>query len=314
MDFVPFLRNARRAVLRANHGTDGNVRPIALRFDRNFLDASGKVNFSTLDAPSGERTQLHRVSVTEPAPAWPVERPDMEIRPLRVDEVYSVYYTMYTKMTRGLTDVHDQRERALAAALSLFKAQGIEAVTLRAIASEVNLTAMALYRYFPGGKSEVLATIRGRGFEELAARFEAAVGDVSKPIDQILALTVSLVRFALDSPGLYRLMFDFTQAEESDGYLASRRKLAWRRPGEAFAEAVRQGLLKGEPELLPHLVFAAVHGMISFQLSGQPQAERKLVVMLVPLMELLLRGAGATPAVLRKARSLAEPTLWTRVD
>jgi AcrR family transcriptional regulator len=217
-------------------------------------------------------------------------------------------------MVRGLTDVHDQRERALAAAFELFQAQGIDAVTLRAIASAVNVTAMALYRYFPGGKTEILATLRGRGFEELAARFDAAVCNVPNPIEQILALTISLVRFALDSPGLYRLMFDVTQAEENEAYLAPRRKLAWRRPGEAFAEAIRRGLLQGEPEILPHLVFAAVHGMISFQLSGQPQAARKLTVMMVPLMELLLRGAGATPAVLRKAQALAEPTLWTRVD
>ena len=218
------------------------------------------------------------------------------------------------RMARGPKDVHDQRDRALRAAVQLFKESGIEAVTLRAIASEVNVTAMALYRYFPGGKSEVLATLRGRGFEELAARFDVAVSDVSKPIEQILALTVSLVRFALDSPSRYRLMFDVTQAEENDGYLATRRQLAWRRPAEAFAEAVRQGLLEGEPELLPHLVFAAVHGMISFQLSEQPQAERKLIVMLVPLMGLVLRGAGAAPAVVRKAETLAEPTLWTRVD
>lgn len=109
-------------------------------------------------------------------------------------------------------------------------------------------------------------------------------------------------------------MFDVTQAEENDAYLAPRRKRAWRRPNEAFAEAIRQDLLKGEPNVLPHLVFAAVHGMISFQLSGQPQAARKLNVTLAPLMELLLRGAGARPSVVRKAQTLAEPTLWTRVD
>jgi AcrR family transcriptional regulator len=209
-------------------------------------------------------------------------------------------------MVRGATDVHEQRDRALAAAFELFKANGMEAVTLRAIAGEIDVTAMALYRYFPGGKGEVLATLRGRGFEELALRFDAAVETVPKPIERILALTVSLVRFALDSPGLYRLMFDVTQREENDRNLATRRKLAWRRPGEAFAEAIRQGLLEGDPELLPQLFFAAVHGMISFQLSGQPQAERKLIVMMVPLMELLFRGAGATPATLRKARTLSE--------
>jgi AcrR family transcriptional regulator len=217
-------------------------------------------------------------------------------------------------MTRSATDVQDQRDRALAAAFELFKANGIEAVSLRAIASEMNVTAMALYRYFPGGKGEILATLRGRGFEDLALCFDAAVSAVTKPIEQILALTVSLVRFALESPGLYRLMFDVTQAEETDDYLATRRELAWHRPREAFNQAVRQGLLDGDPELLPHLVFAAVHGMISFQLSGQPQAERKLIVMLVPLMELVLRGAGATPAVLRKVRTLSEPKRWARVD
>jgi AcrR family transcriptional regulator len=217
-------------------------------------------------------------------------------------------------MVRGLSEasLQKQRDRALAAAVTLFEREGIEGVSLRGIANEVELSAMALYRYFPGGKSEVLATLRGRGFEQLAAVFDGALADVEGPIERIVALTIALVRFALRHPGLYRLMFEVTQPEEYEPYLAARRKLAWQQPGEAFRGAIRQGLLAGDPDQLPHLVFAAVHGLISFELSGQPQPQRRLNRSVAPLLTLLLRGANAGPAVLRKLRPLADPKLWVR--
>jgi AcrR family transcriptional regulator len=206
--------------------------------------------------------------------------------------------------------VDEQRERALRVAIELFERDGIQGVTLRAIATEVDLTAMALYRYFPGGKDEVIATLRGRGFEELAADFEAALEDVEEPIDQVLALTAALVRFALQRPGLYRLMFDFTQAAEFEPYLAERRQRAWQRPQQAFTRAIAAGLLEADAEQLPHLVFAAIHGGILFELSGQPQAQRRVSRLVVPLLTLLLRGAGAQPAVLRKLKRWAESKPW----
>jgi|GEM_PF-1617903 len=217
-------------------------------------------------------------------------------------------------MVRGLSPemVNEQRERALRAAVELFEREGISGVTLRAIAAEVDLTAMALYRYFPGGKDEVLATLRGSGFEDLAADFDAALVDVDDPIEQVLALTAALVRFALRRPALYRLMFDVTQPEEFEPYLAERRKRAWQRPNQAFSAAIAAGILQADAEQLPHLVFAALHGVILFELSGQPHAQRRVSRLVVPLLTLLLRGAGAKPAVLRKVTSWAQTKPWSR--
>ena len=216
-------------------------------------------------------------------------------------------------MTDGSRQVarEEQRERALTAASRLFEEQGLEGVSLRAIASEIDLTAMALYRYFPGGKGEVVATLRGKGFERLAWEFAGAVRGIDDPIEQFVALTVALVRFAVRGPGLYRLMFEVTQPEEHEAYLRSRRALAWELPQRAFVEAIGSGALRGDPEVLPHLVFAAVHGVIAFELSGQPHPNRRLSSTVAPLLELLFRGAGGTPATLRKLKKLADPKLWT---
>lgn len=198
--------------------------------------------------------------------------------------------------------VQQQRGRALQAALELFIHQGVEAVSVRSVASALELSPMALYRYFPGGKGELLATLRGQAFEDLATQLEQAAAGVDEPIDRILSLTRAMVRFGTSQPGLYRLMFDVTQPEERDEYLAVRRERAWRPAVEAFDAAVRAGLLSGERELLPHLFFAAVHGIIVFELSMQPDPRRRLERLLGPMVETFFRGSGGGSATLRKVR------------
>lgn len=198
--------------------------------------------------------------------------------------------------------IEQQRARTLAAALRLFGEQGVAGVSMRAIASAVQLSPMALYRYFPGGKGEVLATIRGHGFESLALEFGRASAGLQDPIEQILSLTEALLGFALAHSDVYRLMFDLTQPEEHEAYLATRRAAAWKLPAQALHTAIDRGLLQADREIFPHLVFAAVHGVLSFELSGQPSPQRRLERLLGPMLETLFRGAGAGPLVLRKIR------------
>jgi len=198
--------------------------------------------------------------------------------------------------------VQQQRNRALHSALDLFTRAGIEAVSVRAVAGAIGLSPMALYRYFPGGRADVLATIRGSGFDELADQLAAVSSKPSDPIQHILQLTHVLVRFATDKPDLYRLMFNLTQPEERDPYLASRRRRAWTHAVAPFEAALRTGLLRGNPAVFPHLFFAAIHGVIVFELSGQPDPRRRLGQLIGPMVETMFRGSGARPATLRKLR------------
>jgi hypothetical protein len=109
------------------------------------------------------------------------------------------------------------------------------------------------------------------------------------------------IRFGRRHPDLYQLMF-FVTHDERDPYLVACRKLAWREVTEPFAAAVAAGLLRGDRDTMPHLFFAAVHGAIALELSGQPDPRRRLDHLIVPMLETLLRGSGATPATIDKVR------------
>jgi AcrR family transcriptional regulator len=208
----------------------------------------------------------------------------------------------------ALTDdvVRRQVARIRHSALALFTRHSVAAVSMRAIADEVGMSAMAIYRYFPGGKDEILTSIRGRGFETLTARLGRAHARAQEPIEQILHATIALVRFATDRPELYRLMFDMTHVDEHEQYLTSRRQAAWSRAAEPFHHAIRLGLLHGDPAVVPQVCFALVHGVIAFELSNQPDPGRRLNRIIAPAMENFLRGAGASPDSVRQVARLRD--------
>ena len=197
-------------------------------------------------------------------------------------------------------ELEQQRRRSLDAALHLFVKHGAPGVSMRSIAGAVDLTAMALYRYFPGGKNEVLATLRGRGFDGLAEQFEQA--SAADPLDRFLALVRTLVDFARENAALYRLMFDLTQPEEQEAFLAARRARAWSIPQGMLHALIDAGVLAADRELFPHLVFAAVHGVLCFELSAQRNPVRRASRLLGPKHETVFRGAGAGPAEHRRQK------------
>ena len=207
--------------------------------------------------------------------------------------------------------VAERRERILDGALALFTSQGVEAVSLRALAEGVGLSPMALYRYFPDGKREVLAAVRARGFAALAAGFAAAARATRHPVGRVLALAMVVVRLAISEPDLYRLMFEVAQPELetlAGEAIGARRREAWTHAREAFATAVARGMLHGDPDLLPHVFFAGIHGVVEFELSRQPDPDRNVARLLKPMLRTLLAGSGASAASLRRVDALRLPT------
>jgi AcrR family transcriptional regulator len=101
----------------------------------------------------------------------------------------------------------DLRRALLDAALSLIEAQGVEALTLRAVAGQVGVTHAAPYRHFVD-KGDLLAAVAGEGFKLLAERTEAARDAAGAGLtDRLLAIGVAYVRFAVEHPAHYRVMF-----------------------------------------------------------------------------------------------------------
>lgn len=111
--------------------------------------------------------------------------------------------------------------------------EGAEAVTLRAIAREMGMTAPALYRYF-GSHGELLRHLIGDLFTELTGELRAAIerrppGDLS---GKFLAVSRQFRLWALAHPNEYALLFGAPvpgagHQEEADFAEESARRFAW---------------------------------------------------------------------------------------
>ncbi len=99
----------------------------------------------------------------------------------------------------------DLRTALLTATLELLAEAGSDAVSLRAVARRAGVSAMAPYRHYPD-KESLLAAAAAQGFAGLRTALQAA-DDAARPGQALVAQAVAYVRYALDHPALFRLMF-----------------------------------------------------------------------------------------------------------
>ncbi|MGH6871135.1 MAG: TetR/AcrR family transcriptional regulator [Rhizomicrobium sp.] len=175
-------------------------------------------------------------------------------------------------MPRALsqTEVEDFRDRLCEAATRIFAEKGLAGFTMRELAGALGVSAMTPYRYFKD-KNEILAAVRARAFDSFAAAMEAGFakgrGD---PIAGANAAGEAYVRFAFDNPQAYHLMFEITQDEDGTfpelDRAAARARTTMTRHIDGLVET---GILKGNPELLGHVFWAALHGVVSLKLANK---------------------------------------------
>ncbi|MGW7051185.1 TetR/AcrR family transcriptional regulator [Streptomyces sp. NPDC054887] len=99
------------------------------------------------------------------------------------------------------------RSRLVDVGVELVTTEGVQALSLREIARRVGVSHGAPRRYFPT-HLELLSAIARRGFEELAGRGTAALGDgTASAREQIATLGRVYLDFALKHRGMHELMF-----------------------------------------------------------------------------------------------------------
>jgi AcrR family transcriptional regulator len=188
-------------------------------------------------------------------------------------------------------DVARFRDRLCDVAERLFAEHGPEAVTIRQLAAELGVSAMTPYRYFKD-KDAILAAVRARGFDRHADALEEARNEAGgDAVAKANAIGGAYVRFALDHPEAYRLMFDVTQptAEAYPDFV----RAAARSKSTMTAHLIdlkAAGLFDGDPDYVGHLYWAALHGPIMLQLTG----------MLAPPLDAPALIRGLTAALARR--------------
>ncbi len=165
----------------------------------------------------------------------------------------------------------DLRSALLEHAVRILRTDGLEALTLRAVARAAGVSQTAPYRHFADRRA-LMGAIAADGFREL----DRAMGEAMSQgggREGFKGIAVAYVRFAQTNPALYHVMFGPEVANTADlpelrG--AARSALGFVQSGLEQLQQV--GLVKpGDAAIMGVACWAALHGLVSLILDGQAE-------------------------------------------
>ena len=166
----------------------------------------------------------------------------------------------------------DLRNAVVNEALKLLEQEGHSEFSLRDLARRVGVSAAALYAHF-ADKSALRAAIATAGFIQLRQAVEAAFGEDNDPMGQFLHMGSAYVRFGIERPALYKLMFaseDLPAKRAEYPELEAAAEDAFSLVTDMLERMQRRGLVRpGNPEADALSVWAHVHGLTSLIITGR---------------------------------------------
>jgi AcrR family transcriptional regulator len=165
----------------------------------------------------------------------------------------------------------DLRTALIAEAAAMIAESGVRSVTMRALGRRLEVSRGAAYRHFTD-KGALMVAVAAAGFERLQGLLAAI--DADSPVDspdRLPRMGEAYVRFALENPAYYRLMYgrealariDVPKLREAanalfDGLVG------------IFLMQQRAGVIRRQdPRAQAYVAWGAVHGLASLLVDGQ---------------------------------------------
>nr|WP_202515605.1 MULTISPECIES: TetR/AcrR family transcriptional regulator [unclassified Streptomyces] len=154
------------------------------------------------------------------------------------------------------------RAACLRAARELLEEDGSAGLSLRAVARRAGVSATAPYRHY-ADRDALVSAVAAQGYRELAAYLAAAHPSPATP-DELAAVAVAYVRFALERPALFRVMFAEPCDPDSEERVAATTAIS------EYVHGIVRGAFPGaDVEALSTTVWALVHGLAFLHLDGK---------------------------------------------
>jgi AcrR family transcriptional regulator len=173
-----------------------------------------------------------------------------------------------------LTMVNRKRgDDPLPPAMAVLLRDGPGALTMRNVAAEAGVTATALYRHYPGKDALVKAVVKAT--YEIFRRHLITEVEGGDPITWLRIAADRFLRFALDYPNYYRLLFEEPHGFGIDRYPDDFRKgksPTFRQLRDLVHAAIESGALAGKPANAGDIAltfYAHLHGLIMLRLAGR---------------------------------------------
>lgn len=161
----------------------------------------------------------------------------------------------------------DTRGRILDAARDLYLEEGRAAVTMRAVAERVGVTATALYRHFHN-KDALITEVIDEGFRTFASYLYRAL-EGPDPGARLRLAGEAYLEFGLEHPEFYRTIFMAEGRARAPGEEDMQSSATFRFLKDRVAECVDAGVLEpAPPEDLALTIWAHTHGLVSLFISG----------------------------------------------
>jgi AcrR family transcriptional regulator len=165
----------------------------------------------------------------------------------------------------------DLRSALLAHALQILRDEGLDALTLRAVARAAGVSQTAPYRHFADRRA-LVAAVAAVGFRELERAMGEAMANGGGRAG-FRGIASAYVGFGRGNPALYRVMFGSEVAnttELPELAVAARSSLGFVQTGLERLQGV--GLVKeGDAAAMAVACWAALHGLVSLILDGQAE-------------------------------------------
>lgn len=156
------------------------------------------------------------------------------------------------------------REAILEAAREIITETGADALSMRAIAQRIDYSPAGLYEYF-GGKDEIIEAVCLEGGRELFLRMDT-VDKTLPPADYLQAIGHAYIRFAVEQPDYFLLMFTSRSPVQSEDEAAqSGEDSAFGILLHAIRRGVEAGIFQQRPSFdvltIAYAAWATVHGL-----------------------------------------------------
>ena len=161
----------------------------------------------------------------------------------------------------------EMRELILATATNLFVERGYDSVSMRNIAEVMEYSPATIYLYFKD-KNELLYALSEKGFRKFFTSFQTLPA-YHNPLKKLQELGHIYVRFALENPVYYDLMFIMRSPMESH-HTGESWELGMKSHG-ILTSVVKQCIESGyfnqkDPDTVAFMVWSFVHGLVSFKI------------------------------------------------
>ncbi|MDO6823814.1 TetR/AcrR family transcriptional regulator [Marinobacter sp. 1_MG-2023] len=184
----------------------------------------------------------------------------------------------------------DLPKQTLDLALKTLRELGDAAISLRALAKQLGVSAPALYRHF-SDRDTLLAELAIGGFEALTDRLGAV--DQTTPRTALIEIGLVYVKFAQEEPNLYRLMFGGRVLPlGAHPRLDAAGKRAFKVLENTVSNARQLGYLKPSPvSMTTAAAWSLVHGLSQLTIDGHLPSAKAEPTLTEGVLSLLLDGA-----------------------